>query len=208
MATGQTTSTKATILRVGAEIVHNQGFNNTGIQEILRAAGVPKGSFYFYFQSKNDFGLQLIDFYALILNARLDEAAARSDLSPLNRLRTFFAGFTALFAENKCRGGCPIGNMAQEMGDLNQDFRERLQSVYADLQSRMARLLEQAQKERELDPGLQVRELAGFLLNAWQGAMVQMKVDKSTAPLQTFERMIFDCFLALDSKRTEDVSQL
>jgi TetR/AcrR family transcriptional repressor of nem operon len=187
----QNKETKKMILAVGAEIVHNKGFNNTGIQEVLNRANVPKGSFYFYFQSKNDFGLQLIDFYAQFIYARLDEAEALSGVSALDKMQHFFAGFVDLFEKNKCRGGCPIGNMAQEMGDLNEEFRERLQAVYACLQSRIARLLDQARKEGQLRTDVHTRDLAGFMLNAWQGAILQMKVVKSTAPLQSFEEIVF-----------------
>jgi TetR/AcrR family transcriptional repressor of nem operon len=56
--------TKAHILDMGAQIVHQKGFNATGIQEVLNAAAVPKGSFYFYFKSKEEFGLQLIDHFS------------------------------------------------------------------------------------------------------------------------------------------------
>ncbi len=57
-------STRDKILEHAALIIHKKGFNNTGIQEILESAGVPKGSFYFYFRSKEDLGLALIDHYA------------------------------------------------------------------------------------------------------------------------------------------------
>ena len=56
-------NTRQKILEVGAEIIHLKGYNHTGLQEILQAAGVPKGSFYNYFKNKEDFGLQVIDFF-------------------------------------------------------------------------------------------------------------------------------------------------
>ena len=65
------------ILAEGARIIHENGYNNTGIQEILIAAGVPKGSFYFYFKSKEDFGLQLVDFYLDFSVSNLDVAPER-----------------------------------------------------------------------------------------------------------------------------------
>lgn len=183
--------TKSSILKVGAEIVHNKGFNNTGIQEILKGAGVPKGSFYFYFQNKEDFGLQLIDFYAEVLFARLERSSARRELSPLNRLRGFFAEFLDLFECNECRGGCPIGNMAQEMGDLNEDFRIRLEQVFGRMQAMLVEFLNEARAAGEVDPDLEAHDVAGFILNSWQGAILQMKVVKSIEPLKNFERVVF-----------------
>ncbi len=195
--------TKTCILKVGAEIVHNKGFNNTGIQEILKGAGVPKGSFYFYFRNKEDFGLQLIDFYAQVLLDKLERFAARTELSPLGRLQGFFAEFVEIFERNQCRGGCPIGNMAQEMGDLNEAFRVRLQLVFIRVQSMMVELLDQAREAGEVDSGLQSSDVAGFILNSWQGAILQMKVTKSTEPLKIFERVVFGELLHFTRKTSE-----
>ena len=204
MSKEQNKETKRMILAVGAEIVHNKGFNNTGIQEVLKEAKVPKGSFYFYFQSKDDFGLQLIDFYSQFIYAKLDEAEALSGVSALDKIQRFFAEFLTLFEKNKCKGGCPIGNMAQEMGDLSEEFRERLQAVYICLQSRIARLLDQAREEGHLGIDIDTREMAGFILNAWQGAILQMKVLKSTSPLQSFERIVFDTVVCAQTKEHAD----
>ena len=83
--------TKAKILQQGAELVYRQGFNNTGIQEILESAGVPKGSFYFYFKSKEQFGLELIDYYMEFFRVMIGTHLRKSDSPPLERLRAFFA---------------------------------------------------------------------------------------------------------------------
>jgi len=188
--------TKNRILQVGAEIIHRRGFNNTGIQEILRAADVPKGSFYFYFRSKNDFGLQLIDYYESYLVRRLQKHLSWDQLSPLTRLRGFFAEFRSGFGADQCRGGCPIGNLAQEMGDLNEDFRLRLESVFEVMQGAIGQALHEAADQGELAPGFDTGELAGFILNSWQGAILQMKVCKSLEPLESFERIIFESTLS------------
>jgi TetR/AcrR family transcriptional repressor of nem operon len=97
--------TKEKILMVGAEIIHRKGFNNTGIQEILKAAGVPKGSFYFYFKSKEDFGLHLIDFFGNFLFSRSEKYLNDSRGSPIERLRLFFDEFLTYFEKNEFKGG-------------------------------------------------------------------------------------------------------
>jgi TetR/AcrR family transcriptional repressor of nem operon len=97
--------TKERILIKGAEIIHRKGFNNTGIQEILKAAGVPKGSFYFYFKSKEDFGLHLIDFFGNIFFSRSDKYLNDRSRSSLENLRHFFDEFLTYFEENEFKGG-------------------------------------------------------------------------------------------------------
>ena len=185
------TQTRDRILRVGAEIVHRRGFNNTGIQEILRGAQVPKGSFYFYFRSKNDFGLQLIDFYQDRLMRLLEKHLSREDLPPLERLLRYFRELRGGFESDACRGGCPVGNMAQEMGDLDEAFRSRLEEAFGALREGIRRALEEAADRGELAKERDISGLADFILSTWQGAILQMKVEKTTAPLERFEGIVF-----------------
>ena len=70
--------TKENLLRVGVDIIHRKGYHHTAIQEILQIAGVPKGSFYFYFKSKEDFGLQVIDYFNEIYAAQAKEILERT----------------------------------------------------------------------------------------------------------------------------------
>ena len=62
------TNTREEIIRKGAELIHAQGFNATGLQQILQTAGIPKGSFYFYFKSKEAFGLEIINYFNAIIS--------------------------------------------------------------------------------------------------------------------------------------------
>ena len=118
-------NTKMKILEAGAEIIHLKGYHHTGIQEILDAAGVPKGSFYNYFRNKEDFGLQVIDYF----NSFFDQAAKGifedPSRSPIERIENIFNWFIDFFKSKDFAYGCPIGNLAQEMGDLNPVFREK-----------------------------------------------------------------------------------
>ena len=89
-------NTRDRIIETGAQIIHRKGFNHTGIQEILTAAGVPKGSFYNYFKSKDDFGLHVIDYFT----AHFKEIAANtledSAISPMNRIYEFLTPYCDL----------------------------------------------------------------------------------------------------------------
>ena len=80
------TDTRQKILETGARIVHRKGFNHTGIQEILEAAGVPKGSFYNYFKNKEDFGLHVIDYYVVHFEGLAQQMLDDTSLAPLKRL--------------------------------------------------------------------------------------------------------------------------
>ena len=186
------TNTKQKILETGAEFIHLKGFNHTGLQEILKAAGVPKGSFYNYFSNKEDFGLQVIDhfagYYTLMSRPILEDPA----LSPLEKIKRLLEWFIEFFKSRDYAYGCPIGNLVQEMGDLNPTFRDKLRSALDILVDSYTGLLAQAQKEGEIAEELNVREAARFLVSSWHGALMHMKAMKGPEPLENHKRFILD----------------
>jgi TetR/AcrR family transcriptional repressor of nem operon len=187
--------TKQRILKAGAKIVLQKGFYDTGLAEVLKAAKVPKGSFYFYFKNKEDFGLQLVDFFAGQLKERADEFFGDPKLTFVVKIRRLFAWQAEAFEKNDYKGGCPIGNLALEMGDRNPHFRSKLDQVFAAMKKNLANLLKQAAQEGEIPKALEPEAAAEFILNSWEGALLQMKVSKSTKPHQVFDQMIFERFL-------------
>lgn len=188
-------TTKSRILSEGARIIHQKGFNHTGIQEILDAAGVPKGSFYFYFKSKDDFGLQLIDFYTEFISSMAESQLSVPGNNPVELLKNFFKCMMNVAEEQGFKGGCPIGNLAQEMADQNEAFRVKVKEAFGKMSARIAQCLEEArelkQVKRSLDPG----ETADFILNSWEGALLRMKAENSMEPLLVFENVIFRSLL-------------
>jgi len=186
------TSTKNRILEAGAEIIHLKGFYHTGIQEILSAAAVPKGSFYNYFKNKDDFGLQLIDYFVEYYTHLSRNILEDGTIPPLERIRRLLEWFIEFFRSKNYAYGCPIGNLAQEMGDLSPAFRKKLKMALGSIVDIHSRLLAKAQREGELSQSLDVREAARFLVSSWHGALVHMKAVKGPEPLENHIRFIFD----------------
>jgi TetR/AcrR family transcriptional regulator, transcriptional repressor for nem operon len=184
------------ILETAAKLVHRKGFNHTGIQEILDGAGVPKGSFYFYFKSKEDLGLALVDHYADGIVARAQFFFEDRSRPPLERLSSFFRSAHERHEAEGCQKGCPIGNLSQEMSDLSNLFREKLESVMTRMAVGVAGVLREAREEGELPAHLEPDDTARFILSSWQGALLTMKVQKSVEPLLRFERFIFGVILS------------
>jgi TetR/AcrR family transcriptional repressor of nem operon len=186
---------KSRILKAGARIVLEKGFCDTGLAEVLAAARVPKGSFYFHFKSKEDFGLQLVDTFAGTLKATRDAVLQDESLTCLERIREMFRRQTELFRKHGFKGGCPIGNLSQEMGDRSPLFRRKLKQVFSELREDLAGQLSLAGEKGEMNAALEPEEAADFILSSWQGALLQMKVAQSTAPFEIFDRMIFQRLL-------------
>jgi TetR/AcrR family transcriptional regulator, transcriptional repressor for nem operon len=191
---GRDTS-KKNILREGARLIHAKGFNNTGLQEILNAAQIPKGSFYFYFKSKDDFGLALVDYYWEFIEAMGERYLSDSSISPLERLASFMNAYHEMFENMGMRCGCPIGNLMQEMSDLSEPFREKVGDIYTRMHGHIAQMLSEAKDRGELRADLDPAQTAQFILNSWEGAIMHMKLVKDIEPLKIFRKMVFEHIL-------------
>lgn len=183
--------TRSDIIRIGTELISRQGYNATGIEMVLKEAGVPKGSFYHYFKSKEEFGLAVMDVFADYYSQRMAALLQDTALSPLSRIRTLLQGSLQRFSNNQCSKGCLIGNLGQEMADQNERFRARLDEIFDDWRKLFAACLSEAQTAKELDSRLDAEALASFILSGWEGAILRAKVMKSPQPLQDFIEILF-----------------
>lgn len=187
--------TKQKLIMTGAEIMHLKGFNNTGIQEILDKAGVPKGSFYNFFKSKEDFGLQIIDYFLGFFSQMSNQFFGDKSQPPLERIRLLFRWFIEFFKSMDYTLGCPLGNFAQEMGDINPAFREKLKTSLDTMADQFVVVLHEAQESGHLSQAIDANEAARFIISSWEGALMLMKVAKSTEPLENHTKFIFDYIL-------------
>lgn len=184
--------TRQRIIEAGADLINRQGFNGTGLKEILDAAGVPKGSFYHYFKSKEAFGLAVVDHFAAKFGGIFRTVAADTSLSPASRLNKFFAIIEAHLENQQCRQGCPIGNLAQEMGGLSDQFQVHLRLVIDRMAAAFSDLIRQGQELGEVRPDLDPVETAYFIISSWHGALIRMKVTRSLEPLKLCHRFFDD----------------
>lgn len=181
--------TRQRIIEAGAELIHRQGFTGTGLKEILDAAGVPKGSFYHYFKSKEAFGLAVIDHFASRFGHLFHSIARNTELSPLTRLNTFFARLEDMFIRQGCARGCPIGNLAQEMGGLSEPFQERLRAVLDTMAAGFTDLIREGQSAGEVRNDIDPVETGYFMVSSWHGALIRMKLTRSLEPLALCHRV-------------------
>lgn len=179
-------SPRAQLVRTGMAIVTEKGFGTVGISEILLSAGVPKGSFYHYFDSKDAFGLALVDAYADYFARKLDFWFGRSGRTPLQRFGDFIGDARAGMARHDFRRGCLVGNLGQEMGALPEPFRARLSAVFEDWEARTARCLEDARMAGEIREDADCGELARIFWIGWEGAVLRAKLERGPAALDRF----------------------
>lgn len=191
--------TRNHIIQTGADLIAQKGFGATGLNAVLTAAGVPKGSFYHYFKSKDDFGLAVIDAFAEEYDARLDAILGDTSRSCVDRLRAYFdTGFEAMLSGEYARG-CLIGNLGQELAGQNEVFRQRLEKVFAGWEKRFERCIAEARDAGDTDPAINPAEAASLLLSGWEGAILRAKVLRSTEPMACFIRVFFRQCLGVGS---------
>lgn len=187
-------NTRLAIIREGASLIHSKGYNNTGLSDILTSAGVPKGSFYFYFKSKDDFGLAVIDYYWAFIE-RMAKLYLDGSGTPLQRLERFIDAYEDIFEKMELSCGCPIGNLMQEMSDLSEVFRKKVGDVYSRMAAALGRCLQESKEIGEIPADLDPAQAAQFILNSWEGAIMHMKLTKNKEPLKVFKRVVFERIL-------------
>ena len=178
--------TRTDILAIGTDLIASHGFNATGIEAVLKEAGVPKGSFYHYFGSKEDFGLAVIDRFAERYVDRLASFLRDVSQSPLDRIKNYLLANLEGIERSNCTKGCLVGNLGQELADQNERFRRRLEEVFQSWQEQLASCFREAQEAGELSRDLDAAVLAEFTLSGMEGAILRAKVMKSSRPLRDF----------------------
>ena len=200
-------STRDVLLDAGRRVFLERGYNHSGIETILQSAGVPKGSFYHYFGSKEEFGLEVLNRFAECVEADLDRHLGDRTLRPLERLARHGDSVCERLEGRGCRNGCLVGNLSQEMADQSETFRARLDQIFREWRARYAACLKEARDSGEIDPGLDVDDLADFWLSGWQGAVLRSKTARNAGPLRTFLNLMFGYVLRTSNettRRTED----
>lgn len=168
----------------------------TGVKEILDLAGVPKGSFYHYFPSKEAFGKEVLQRYLAEESARAVTTLTGSKASPLRRLRRYFEELIGIYGPGGERnGGCLLGNLSQELANHSDLIQAALREGFAQWQAGVEGVLREAVMRGELPEGSATEELAAVLLNSYEGALIRAKAERSEAPLRLFLEMFFGVFL-------------
>lgn len=186
-------TSRGALIRAGVALLSEKGYSATGLDEVLRSAGVPKGSFYHYFPSKDAFGAELIEAYATYFARKLDRCLRDGGTEPLQRLRNFVADARDGMARYEFRRGCVVGNLGQEMSALPELFRDRLHGVLLDWQARTERCLREAQAAGEIAADADCAALAAFFWIGWEGAVLRAKLERSPEPLDLFATLFLTC---------------
>ncbi|MDP7592536.1 MAG: TetR/AcrR family transcriptional regulator [Litorilituus sp.] len=178
--------TKAELIRSGLAHLTEFGFASSGIDQILKKVGVPKGSFYHYFASKEAFGQVVMQSYHHYFLAKLDKYLLDDSYSALRRINNFVEDAKAGMKRHQYKRGCLVGNLGQEVDLLPESFRPLLIEVFATWQQRLANCLSIAKEQGELAADADCTVLAEYFWIGWEGAVSRAKLVQSSQPLDNY----------------------
>lgn len=177
---------KEEIVLIAADLIHRLGYHNLGIKRILEEADIPKGSFYYYFNSKEDLGLQVIAYHIENTKIMLSQVERSID-----GIKEFFNVLFRRIKENDYQGGCPIGNLILELGDVNQNFRNKLLEWTKLLEEEFTAILKESKQELPLPP----EKLASLLVATFEGIVMFAKIEKTATWEKLFNQYFFERIL-------------
>lgn len=178
--------TKAELIRSGLEQLTECGFASSGIEPILKKVGVPKGSFYHYFASKEAFGESVIAHYDRYFSDKLDMHLLNTEYSPLKRLQNFVDDAVQGMTRHDFKRGCLVGNLGQEVDALPSGFRSQLTTIFMGWQQRIETCLIEAQASKEVAQNADCTQAAEFFWIGWEGAVSRAKLVQNAEPLRLF----------------------
>ncbi|HTD04848.1 TetR/AcrR family transcriptional regulator [Undibacterium sp.] len=182
-------STRDQIFDAALKLLSEKGFNACSVQDITAEAGVPKGSFYNHFESKEALGVEIVEFYGDYGNLR-DVLEDRS-IAPMERLRQYFAGLNDTIIGRGFEQGCLLGNFSAELSDQSPLIRAQLAEIYGKWTKIIEAAIADGQADRSIGQDMDARALASFLLNAWEGATLRARAERSREAFDVFMNITF-----------------
>jgi TetR/AcrR family transcriptional repressor of nem operon len=184
---------KQQLIDAALDVFERNGFNATSVQDLTDAAGVPKGSFYNHFSSKEELAIEALHVY---VGQHGIEVLRDSRLDPLERLRRHFRTNWKTVKDRDFRSGCFLGTLSSEISDSHEAARAEFARYFQLWSDELAHVIGEAQRSGAVDASLDRESLARFILNAWQGTLIRAKATRSDDAYKDFLSLVFQTLLA------------
>jgi TetR/AcrR family transcriptional regulator, transcriptional repressor for nem operon len=182
-------NTREQILQAGMACLIERGFNAVGVQDITDAAGVPKGSFYNHFESKEALGAEIVARYGDSETRR--EILTNASVPPMQRLRRHFERISSRFEDSHFTRNCILGGLSAELANQSEPIRESLRKLYVQWTKDLEAVISEAQEKGEITTKTKASDIAALLLDAYEGALLRARVERSRKPFDRFMKFAF-----------------
>jgi len=183
--THENSEVRHNLLDTGQRIMAGKGFSAVGLNEILTTAGVPKGSFYHYFSSKDAFGEALLARYFETYLAEFDATLQAPGVTMAQRLMTYWQQWQDNQSFLDCQGKCLAVKLGAEVADLSEPMRSVLKRGTSGIVDRIAKAIVAGMTDGSLSVSHDPAVVAQSLYQLWLGASVMVKIVRNTAPFET-----------------------
>ncbi len=180
-------NTRNAILESGTKLFIERGYNACSVQDITEAAGVPKGSFYNHFKSKEALAAEILTEYGKGTTDR--SILTNPEVPGLTRLKKHFAALNDYFS--RCTDGCLVGKFMAEVSSDTPQIHEALLSVLKGWSDQISSAIAEGQEQGSIRKDLKAHDLAAFLIDSYEGAILRTRVNRNPRALKYFIKVVF-----------------
>jgi AcrR family transcriptional regulator len=185
-------SSRDRLIEAARELFWIQGYEATSVAEILEKAGVNSGSLYYYFKSKEELLLAVLDTYKQMLYPAVIQPAFSRTHDPVERIFGILDGYRQGLMYTVFTGGCPIGNLGIEVGDHHPRARQKVAENFSGWCNWIGKCLEDA--GHRLPASVNREHMAQFILTVMEGGVMQARAHGSIAPFDACVKQLRDYF--------------
>lgn len=178
---------KTDIIQKGIELFRDRGYGNTGIQDILKACGIPKGSFYNFFDSKEAFALESISFYSQGSLKYLNSLDEDSSLSSQEKIKRFFIINNDRLRQENCKLNCLLLSMTTEISSDDSPFAKSISGNIDAMKSYITKWIIEGQTNGSVKTDFTPLVITDLLYDGFHGAITRMKYQQNKNALDHFE---------------------
>ncbi len=177
------TDTRLHLLETGTRLILGKGFSAVGLAEILSTAGIPKGSFYHYFRSKEQFGIELVEHYFSLYLSRIEALFQDESLTPSQRIMAYWTRWHQLYRDGSCEEQCLVVKLSAEVADLSEPMRQALLAGTQQIVAHLSRILDRAHHSDDVHLPASPQAMAEELYQLWLGASLLTKLRRDDSAL-------------------------
>ena len=196
---GESAPTRERLVEAARELFYLQGFAGTSVADILEKAEVNSGSLYYFFKTKEDLLVAVLDRYIELLQPIVIAPIFSKETDPIKRVFALLDGYRQGLLMTGCRQGCPIGNLALEMSEKSDAVRERIVLNFQNWRDTVRQSLIDAGDR--LPPDVDRENLATFVLTVMEGGVMLARARRSVEPFDASVAVLKDYFDRLTCDR-------